>query len=92
MGNISQLHSNPDQATGSGSGDGGGGGNTEGRLVALETRLEYLATKEDVQEIKTNIQEIKTNIQELKTWILGRFIGGIVVVASLVVAIAKLFL
>ena len=85
MGNISQLHSNPDQATGSGSGDGGGGGNIEGRLTALETRLEYLATKEDIQEIKTNIQEIKT-------WVLCGVLGGIVIFVTLIVNFVKPFL
>lgn len=67
----------PDPATGPRS-SGRGGGGIEGRLSALETRIEYLATKKD--------------IQKLKVWVLGGVIAALVIGASLAVAVVKLFL
>ena len=61
--------------------DGGGGSGHDGleaRVRALETHLSYLATREDVIR--------------LKVWILGSVIGGMVIVATLALAVYRLFL
>ena len=47
------------------------------RLAALEAKLEFLATKEDVKDIKV--------------WTLKGVIGGMVLAASVSIAILKLF-
>ncbi len=71
----------------------GNGRDIEKRLSALETRIEYLATKEAVQELKIEIKHLATkeDIQKIKVWCLGGVIGGIVLAATLTIAILKLF-
>ena len=59
---------------------GGGGGNSNdlhGRVSAIEAELKHLATKADVESIKT--------------WALRGALAGMVLAASLAIAILKLF-
>lgn len=76
-----------------GSDDGSGGSGIETRLKALETRVEYLATKEDVAEIKGPLEffATKEDMQKVKVWVLSGVLGGMVLVATLVIGIAKFF-
>lgn len=76
----SHLHSveiGSDPATAAKSSGDGGGSNIEGRLSALETRIEYLATKEDVQK--------------LKVWVLGGVLASIPIAITITFVVAKLF-
>ena len=50
----------------------------EGRLSALETRIENLATKEDVQKIKD--------------WVLAGVVAGMIIAVAVAVAVALAFL
>lgn len=52
-------------------GGGGGGRGTDGRLSALETRIEYLATKED--------------IQKLKVWALAGVLGAVIAIVTVAI-------
>lgn len=76
-----------------GSDDGSGGSGIETRLKALETRVEYLATKADVKEINGQIKYLATkeDMQKVKVWVLSGVLGGMVLVATLVIGIAKFF-
>lgn len=59
-------------------GSGNGGSNYERRLTRVETLMESVALREDVLK--------------LKLWVLGGVIGGMIIAASLAIAIARLFL
>ncbi len=54
------------------------------RVTRVETHLQHVATKVD-------IQAMKTEIQKMKTWILGGVIGGMIIVATMVISVLKLF-
>lgn len=59
---------------------GGGDGNgndLHGRVSAIEARMDYLATKSDVESIKT--------------WALKGALAGMVLAATLTIAVLKLF-
>lgn len=62
--------------------DGAGGGNGNGRrLSRIEERLTRMETKFDVE-----LPHLAT-----KAWVLGGVVGGMVVAASLAIAVLKLF-
>lgn len=62
--------------------DGAGGGNGNGqRLREIERRLTRIETKFD-----TELPHLAT-----KAWVLGGVVGGMVIAASLAIAILKLF-
>ena len=56
---------------------GGGGNDLHGRVSALEVEFKHLATKSDIESIKA--------------WALKGALAGVVIVATLVIAVLKLF-
>ncbi len=76
---TADLHQHPASAAGAArhAGGGGNGNDLHGRVSALESELKHLATKSDVESIKT--------------WALKGALGGMVLAATLAIAVLKLF-
>jgi len=74
-GEVHQLQSAPPQQATHGG--GGNGHDLHGRVSAIEARMNYLATKSDVESIRS--------------WALKGALAGMVVAATLTIAVLKLF-